>query len=64
MLRVLDPLPGCPPTPSGWGGGPFGHPCGLSGMLWGWGDYCTDFYVAGSPCFHLPAWEELRKRRE
>ena len=23
-------------------------------MRWAWWDYCTDFYVAGSPCFHLP----------
>lgn len=43
------------PAPAFWvGWGPFGHPCGLSGMLWGWRNYCTDFYVAESPCFHLP----------
>lgn len=28
--------------------------CGLCRMLWGWWDHCTDFYVAGSACFHLP----------
>lgn len=31
-----------------------GHMCGLCRMLWGWWDHCTDFYVAGSACFHLP----------
>lgn len=39
------PPPWVPPTPSGWGGGPSGRPCGLSGMLWGWGAVTAQIFM-------------------